>query len=117
MLGKRSNHHGQPAPPPLGGAPSARDSGAGLGSGLADAGRPPPPRPGARRDRDAAEDRKSDEYYQTKSMIFGALIEAIDLRSCPASTPIRSRGNPRHRQRDHRAEERGDVDLRAGGAA
>jgi pilus assembly protein CpaF len=26
-----------------------------------------------------AETRKSDEYYQTKSMIFGALIEAIDL--------------------------------------
>jgi pilus assembly protein CpaF len=25
------------------------------------------------------EQRKSDEYYQTKSMIFGALIEAIDL--------------------------------------
>jgi pilus assembly protein CpaF len=27
----------------------------------------------------APEARKSDEYYQTKSMIFGALIEAIDL--------------------------------------
>src|SRR5215213_2948474 len=25
------------------------------------------------------ESRRSDEYYQTKSMIFGALIEAIDL--------------------------------------
>ena len=27
----------------------------------------------------AAEKRKSEEYYQTKGMIFGALIEAIDL--------------------------------------
>src|SRR3954463_12623839 len=26
-----------------------------------------------------ADTRKSEEYYQTKSMIFGALIEAIDL--------------------------------------
>src|SRR6476659_5258846 len=25
------------------------------------------------------DNRRSDEYYQTKSMIFGALIEAIDL--------------------------------------
>ena len=55
-----------------------------------------------------------DEYYATKSMIFGALIEAIDLAqlSPPRSGP---RGNPRHRQRDHRAEERRDVDRRAGG--
>ena len=27
----------------------------------------------------ADEKRKSDEYYATKSMVFGALIEAIDL--------------------------------------
>jgi pilus assembly protein CpaF len=33
---------------------------------------PPPPAP-------APEVRRSDEYYQTKSLIFGALIEAIDL--------------------------------------
>jgi pilus assembly protein CpaF len=33
---------------------------------------PPPPPP-------ASERRRSEEYYQTKGMIFGALIEAIDL--------------------------------------
>lgn len=37
----------------------------------AEARRPPPPAP--------VEAQKSDEYYQMKSMIFGALIEAIDL--------------------------------------
>ncbi len=34
-----------------------------------------------------------------------------------SSTGKRARRNPRHRQRDHRAQERGDVDRRAGGAA
>ncbi|AZO79750.1 MULTISPECIES: CpaF family protein [unclassified Bosea (in: a-proteobacteria)] len=40
-------------------------------SAAAEARRPPPPAP--------VEAQKSDEYYQMKSMIFGALIEAIDL--------------------------------------
>jgi pilus assembly protein CpaF len=39
--------------------------------GTVEARRPPPPAP--------VESVKSDEYYQMKSMIFGALIEAIDL--------------------------------------
>lgn len=40
-------------------------------SSVPEARRPPPPAP--------VESQRSDEYYQMKSMIFGALIEAIDL--------------------------------------
>ena len=39
---------------------------------------PPAPSPVARSEA-PAESRRSDEYYVTKSMVFGALIEAIDL--------------------------------------
>ena len=39
----------------------------------------------------AAETRKSDEYYQTKSMIFGALIEAIDLAQLSRLDPESAR--------------------------
>ena len=71
-----------------------------------------------RRASSRAEKRRSEEYYQTKSMIFGALIEAIDLAQLVAPRGrSRARGDPRHRQRDHRAQERRDVDRRAGGAA
>ena len=38
-----------------------------------------------------AETRKSDEYYQTKSMIFGALIEAIDLAQLSRLDPDSAR--------------------------
>ena len=69
-------------------------------------------------DRRRGEKRKSEEYYQTKGMIFGALIEAIDLAQLSRlDRDARARGDPRHRQRDHRAQERRDVDRRAGGAA
>ncbi|MFN3671947.1 MAG: CpaF family protein [Bosea sp. (in: a-proteobacteria)] len=40
---------------------------------------PPPPPPESRRAPVVVENPHSDEYYQMKSMIFGALIEAIDL--------------------------------------
>ncbi|MDB5510603.1 MAG: cpaF [Enterovirga sp.] len=78
MFGKRSQG-GPPSPPPAAvQRPAPRDVAAPVPAVpvLAEpdlAGRPEisiaPP----------AEMRKSDEYYQTKSMIFGALIEAIDL--------------------------------------
>jgi pilus assembly protein CpaF len=38
-----------------------------------------------------AESRRSDEYYQTKSMIFGALIEAIDLAQLARLEPDSAR--------------------------
>src|SRR4028119_390990 len=37
------------------------------------------------------EARRSDEYYQTKSMIFGALIEAIDLAQLSRLEPDAAR--------------------------
>ncbi|WP_375461755.1 CpaF family protein [uncultured Enterovirga sp.] len=81
MFGKRTAS-GQPAPAPA------------IGTGPRDAASPTMPIPvlaepelGPRRIEPGPElvvtpppeRRKSDEYYQTKSMIFGALIEAIDL--------------------------------------
>jgi pilus assembly protein CpaF len=39
----------------------------------------------------AAEARRSDSYYQTKSMIFGALIEAIDLSALAKLDPENAR--------------------------
>ncbi|MEA3042103.1 MAG: pilus assembly protein CpaF, partial [Sphingomonadales bacterium] len=86
MFGKRSGS-GQPqtalptqpapsspampdAPPPV---PVLSD--AGLGWAGAEATRAPEPLPPVI----VQDTRKSEEYYQTKSMIFGALIEAIDL--------------------------------------
>src|SRR5580704_12071945 len=39
----------------------------------------------------AAETRRSDSYYQTKSMIFGALIEAIDLSALAKLDPENAR--------------------------
>ncbi|MDJ1157642.1 CpaF family protein [Chelatococcus sp. SYSU_G07232] len=79
MFGKRSTPGGtstsaptRPAPA-VGGAPAAVPA-ANL------AGAPPPPRPQpAAQTPLTIETRRSEEYYQTKSMIFGALIEAIDL--------------------------------------
>lgn len=78
MFGKRSLT-GQPAPPPA--RPTPRESAPPPAAVpvLADAAsRTPRPEPRVEIVI-PAETRKSDEYYQTKSMIFGALIEAIDL--------------------------------------
>ena len=64
------------------------------------------------------ENRRSDNYYQVKATIFGALIEAIDLAQlAKLDGEFGARGNPRHRQRDHRDQEHRDVDRRAGRAA
>ncbi len=74
MFGKRSP--GAAAAPPL----AMKTPGA-----AAAPARPPEPPPAAAETRRAplpaapAEQPRSDEYYQMKSMIFGALIEAIDL--------------------------------------
>jgi pilus assembly protein CpaF len=48
------------------------------------------PAPEAQRSQ-ASETRRSDSYYQTKSMIFGALIEAIDLSALAKLDPDNAR--------------------------
>ena len=76
------------------------------------AGAEPPPRAAPSRRR------RSDNYYQVKGTIFGALIEAIDLAQlAKLDGEFGARGNPRHRQRDHRDQEHRDVDRRAGRTA
>jgi pilus assembly protein CpaF len=42
-------------------------------------------------------ERRSETYFQTKSLIFGALIEAIDLAALSKLDPESARGNPGHR--------------------
>ena len=72
-------------------------------------------RPRRRRRRARQEARRSDNYYQIKATIFGALIDTIDLSQlAKLDAEVGARGNPRHRQRDHRDQEHRDVDLRAG---
>ena len=56
-------------------------------------------------------------YYQVKAAIFGALIEAIDLAQLAKLDVESARGNPRHRQRDHRDQEYRDIHRRAGRTA
>jgi pilus assembly protein CpaF len=53
---------------------------------------------------------RSEAYYDTKSQVFSALIDTIDLSQL-------AKLDPRHRQRYHRDQEFRDVDLRAGRAA
>ena len=66
----------------------------------------------------AAERRHSEEYYDVKTTVFNALIDTIDLTQlAKLGGSGGARGDPRHRQRDHPDQERGDVDRRAGGAA
>jgi pilus assembly protein CpaF len=82
MFGKRAAAESSPAPPARATAPAAAASAPAVpvladiepGRGAAEP-RPVEPMPVVV----AQETRKSDEYYQTKGMIFGALIEAIDL--------------------------------------
>src|ERR1700683_1281883 len=62
-------------------------------------------------------ERRSETYFQTKSLIFGALIEAIDLAALSKLDPESARGNPRHRTRDRHHQEFGAVDRRAGRSA
>jgi len=49
---------------------------------------PPPPQP-------AAEARKPDSYYATKAVVFGALIEALDLSQLSKMDPESARGEIR----------------------
>ena len=65
----------EPAAAPAAAAPShvsTPSPGAAISSPPLAPGRPAPPQP-------AVESRRSDNYYQVKATIFGALIEAIDL--------------------------------------
>jgi pilus assembly protein CpaF len=82
MFGKRAVTGSSPAPAPRAGAPSPAASAPAVpvladveSARAAPETRPAEPMPVVV----AQEARKSDEYYQTKGMIFGALIEAIDL--------------------------------------
>jgi pilus assembly protein CpaF len=80
MFGKRSA--AGPAPLAAPRAPSAPQSAPALPPVLSDTEPTRSARPEARAPEPVAiaqENRKSEEYYQTKGMIFGALIEAIDL--------------------------------------
>jgi pilus assembly protein CpaF len=73
MFGKRQATAQAPALQPHAAPPaSVRPAEQRPAAAVAEARRPPPPPA-------PAEAVKSDEYYQMKSMIFGALIEAIDL--------------------------------------
>ena len=80
MFGKRANPglSVEPPPPasaaPLAPRPDAPKPPAGA--------EPPPP---------AQAERRSDSYFQTKSMIFGALIEAIDLAALSKLDPESAR--------------------------
>ena len=64
-----------------------------------------------------ARSRRSESYYDIKSSIFNALIDAIDLTQLGQLDRDGARRDPRHRQRDHHAQGCRDVDRRAGGAA
>ena len=79
MFGKRGNFGSAPAQPAAP-APAAAPAAA------ASAPRPNEPAQGQR-----APERRSDDYYQTKSMIFGALIEAIDLSALAKLDPDNAR--------------------------
>ncbi|HEY8580217.1 MAG TPA: CpaF family protein, partial [Beijerinckiaceae bacterium] len=67
MFGKRTTT-GAPSPSPAQAAPAAAPE----RKASAPAAPAPPPPP-------VATQRRSDDYYVTKSTIFGAMIEAIDL--------------------------------------
>jgi pilus assembly protein CpaF len=89
MFGKRSSAGPTPAPAPAPGARAPAPQPAPAVPVLAEPGMPARtpeitiPLP--------VEMKKSDEYYQTKSMIFGALIEAIDLAQLSRLDPESAR--------------------------
>ncbi len=84
MFGKRSTGATVPAAPPV--APARP-----LESPPAEAAPRGAPAPDLSRAPASAEQRRSDSYYQTKSMIFGALIEAIDLSALAKLDPDNAR--------------------------
>ncbi|MBK9080604.1 MAG: CpaF family protein [Rhizobiales bacterium] len=79
MFGKRGNFGSTPASPAPAAAPPPSSAPAAAPQG----GRAP--------ESHRAPERRSDEYYQTKSMIFGALIEAIDLSALAKLDPENAR--------------------------
>ena len=61
---------------------------------------------------------RTEDYYDTKSQVFSALIDTIDLSQLAKLDNESAReGNSRYCQRHHHDQEFRDVDLRAGGAA
>ena len=87
MFGKRGATPQTTSRPAAGPAPAAAPAPAPA------APRASAPSPGAtmRQEASRAPERRSDEYYQTKSMIFGALIEAIDLSALAKLDPENAR--------------------------
>ena len=79
MFGKRSNPGLSPATPVAAAPPPARVEAASPAAAA--------PETAAR----GQQDRRSDGYFQTKSMIFGALIEAIDLAALAKLDPESAR--------------------------
>ena len=86
MFGKRSSFGKSSAPAPAL-APAAARTNAPQSAPPAAAPAPSVPAPAAAQ----PESRRSDEYYLTKSMIFGALIEAIDLAQLSKLDPENAR--------------------------
>src|SRR3954447_26865654 len=78
MFGKRGSSGGSPAPT-LNPAVSAAPAPAASRPAPAPSPAPEAPKPAAKPEAAGTDNRKSDKYYDTKSMVFGALIEAIDL--------------------------------------
>jgi pilus assembly protein CpaF len=70
MFGKRAS---------AGPSSHAADLGPASAAIAEEAPKPPAPAP-------VQAERRSESYFQTKSLIFGALIEAIDLAPCRSST-------------------------------
>ena len=99
-----------PAAPAAGTAPKVAESKSPAGAAAA---APKAPEPVVEQSR-----KHSEEYYDVKTTVFNALIDTIDLTQlAKLEVGGGSRGDPRHRQRDHPDQERRDVDRRAGGAA
>ncbi|AWB21342.1 CpaF family protein [Methylobacterium currus] len=90
MFGRRPGAAAQKAPAarPAGPAPALPAAAPVLQDGKRAEAAPPP---AAREAPAPAENGRSDEYYRTKSMIFGALIEAIDLTQLARLEPDAAR--------------------------
>ncbi len=116
MFGRRTNDPNAPkkvlpaAPAAAGAAPKVQEA---KPAGVAAAPPPKAPEPVVEQSR-----KHSEEYYDVKTTVFNALIDTIDLTQlAKLELGGGAGGDPRHRQRDHPDQERGDVDRRAGRAA
>jgi pilus assembly protein CpaF len=64
----------------------------------------------AKAERQPIERACSEEYYDVKTTVFNALIDTIDLTQLSKLDPEAARGDSRNCHRNHRHQERGDVD-------